>query len=395
MGMQQRESRLERNGYREIVRTLRDRVVEEASPGQFIGTERELQEEFGVGRSTIRKVLSALVDEGWAINVPRKGVFVGRGIRSNDSRVIAFVENGTSVQQRLGSHFARLLSTSGRRLEIIGGNPDTSFEEALAQVHSDRYAGAFIWGFTLQPDSEEIRNLAFGKPIVAIEHRLGQSETDLVQFDQGEAAYRLTEHLILNGAKRIGITGMLDTLDTTVARINGVMRAMFAHGIQPNPADFAFISTSGDTTPRPASLERLLRDTGRPDGMVIIHDFLGPSVVEACLRSGLRIPDDIRLGMIGDDHSISVDGIGMTAIAFDWDQVAQEATRLLLGRFDDLQGPPKSLILPHRLIARGSCGSDDISLEPVEQTRSAQHIYHYSSTWRRLRRPPTPPSAIQ
>lgn len=381
--VEQRSTRIGRNGYVDIVEVLRQRLMSsDMIPGQFIATEKELQQEFGAGRSTIRKVLAELVEEGWAVNVPKKGVFVGRGIRPSQSNTIAFLENGTYVQSLLGARFEELGVSANLEVERIGRTADYPFGYALQKVLDGDYAGALIWGFAIDPDENAVNKLTRSVPVVALDHKLGQSDTDIVRFDHERAGYELTTHLIQQGCKRIGITGMLDTLETTIARLQGVLTACFSHGIQPNPEDFQFVSTSGDTKPKVGGLHRLFREGSRPDGMVILHDFLAPSVVETALRCGLSLPHDLKLGMIGDDFSVDVDGLGMTSIRFDWNQLSLEAFDLLQERLADLQRPPVVRTLPFELAVRGLCGAVGRDLESPRKDLSIPHTFSYSNPWR-------------
>lgn len=382
--------RLNRNGYREIVAALQARIESgQISAGNFIATEKELQDEFGAGRSTIRKVLSTLVEEGWAVNVPKKGVFAGRGLKAMPGNRIAFVENDTLVQKILGRRFESGLMQRGLQLSPIGGVENYPLEYALQQVLDGEYAGALVWCFHLDPDPELISRVTREIPVVALDHRLGRAETDLVTFDHEEAAFEATSHLIQQGCRRIGVTGMLDTLDVTVSRLRGYLRAMFQHDLQPLPNDFLFTHTSGLTEPRTESLEASLRSGNRPDGLLLLQDFCAPQIIECALRSGLSLPHDLKLAALGDDCSCSVDGMGLTSISFDWLTLADISLDLLKDRLQDLQRPAQIRTAPHKLIVRGLSGAPSSQWTPdAEQTFSAEQIgvprrnHLYQSPWR-------------
>lgn len=388
--MATKPGRLTRNGYREIVAALQARIESgQISPGNFIATEKELQDEFGAGRSTIRKVLSALVEEGWAVNVPKKGVFAGRGLKAMPGNQIAFVENDTFVQKILGRRFESGLQQRGLKLSQIGGVQNYPLEYALQQVLDGEYAGALVWSFHLDPDLDLIGRLTRELPVVALDHKIGRSETDLVTFDHEGAAFEATSHLIQHGCRRIGLTGMLDTLDVTTARIRGYMRALFQHDLQPLPNDYLFTHTSGLTTARTEVLESSLRSSSRPDGLLILQDFCAPNVVEAALRSGLSLPHDLKLSMIGDDCLCTVDGLGMTAISFDWLTLADTSLDLLKDRLQDLQRPAQTRIAPHKLIVRGLSGAPNSAWTPeLDQAVPAlaegltRPHHFYESHWR-------------
>ncbi len=385
-----------RNGYREIVSTLQARIEgSQVEAGAFLPTERKLQEEFGAGRSTIRKALAELVDLGWAQSIPNRGVVAGRGLRPVANGRIALVENGTFVQRALGARFESMLGKEGRQLVPVGGRPDYPLEYALQRVLDEEFAGAIVWSFDGFPDPDLVARLARSIPVIAVDHRLAGSDTDLVTFDHEGAAYAATEALVRQGARRIGVTGMLDALDITHARFRGYLHAMLAHGLQPDPSDFAFCSTSGDPTPRTEGLEFRLRGAGRPEAFLVLQDFCMPAVVESALRAGLSLPRDLRLASIGDDLDLTVDGVGMTAVAFDWEALACEAFRLLDDRLADLHRSPQVRTVPHRLVVRGLCGAPSSEWTPEPQKATGfrgelpipRSLYEFTSGWRCQRRP--------
>lgn len=390
-------SRIIRNGYKEITATLRDRISSGMiAPGNYIATEKDLQQEFGAGRSTIRKVLSVLVEEGWAVNVPKKGVFAGRGLKRVPSSTIAFVENDTFVHKILGMRYEAGLKERGLRMKHVGGQENFPLEYALQQVLDGQYAGALIWCFHVSPDMDLVSRLIKELPVVALDHKLGKGETDMVTFDHEGAAYEATKHLIDQGCQRIGITGMLDTLDVTNARILGYMRAMFDHDLQPDPRDYQFIFTSGMSIPRTEALSELLRSTSRPDGLLVLQDFCASAVVESALRAGLSLPTDLKLATLGDEFDVSVDGLGLTAVSFDWLALADLSLDLLKVRLQDLHRQPQTRVAPHKLIVRGLSGAPQSQWTPEEDQPHPEAAHglskphhQYQSSWRPIEGPPS------
>jgi len=388
-------SRINRNGYKEIAAALRARISTGLiAPGNYIATEKDLQLEFGAGRSTIRKVLSELVAEGWAVNVPKKGVFAGRGLRRVPSSTIAFVENDTFVHRILGRRFDAGLKERGLRMKHVGGRENFPLEYALQQVLDGQYAGALVWCFHVSPDMDLVNRLIKEIPVVALDHKLGRGETDLVTFDHEGAAYEATQHLIDQGCRRIGITGMLDTLDVTNARILGYMRAMFDNDLQPDPRDYQFIHTSGLTIPRTELLSESLRSASRPDGLLVLQDFCASAVVESALRAGLSLPHDLKLAALGDEYDISVDSLGLTTISFDWMALAEVSLDLLKVRLQDLHRTPQTRVAPHKLIVRGLSGAPESQWTPDEEQphpESAHGLskphHQYQSNWRSIEGP--------
>jgi LacI family transcriptional regulator len=358
MDGQGRQYRGAKNGFREISSSLRDKIkVGDLVAGSYLPTERELQIDFGASRTTVRKALAALVESGWAKSIPNRGVVATRGLKPGQTRNVAFINTGSSVSQILLTHLCCLFEGHGLNLVAIGGRSDYPMEYGLQRAVENEHLGAIVWPNVGFPDVDNIAAIARQLPIVAIDHRIPGIETDLVTFDHEKAAFDATNHLAKQGAKRIGVTGMMDMLDISHDRFKGYLRALFANGMQPNASDFLFTLTSGTEENSSRVLEQVLRSNDRPDAFFVMNDICLPTIVAASTRAGLSLPRDIRLATVGDDMDVSVGDVRMTAVAFDWAALAENGVRLLLDRIEDLNRRPKTFVVPHRLKVRGLCGA--------------------------------------
>ena len=360
-----------RNGYREVASVLQGRVEGgEFAPGSYLPTERKLQEDYGVSRTTVRRALASLIDAGWAEALPGRGVVAARGFRRATSGKVAVIDNDSYVANVLHARMREGLQALGLEPVNLGRGAGYSMEDALRKTAEDEFMAALVWSYEGFPNAELVASVNRQLPIVALDHRLEGAECDLVTFDYERAAYDATSHLIAQGSRRIGVVGMLDMLEITHARFRGYLRAMFAHGIQPEPRDFLFVATSGHNRADPSVLESRLRSGDRPDGMLVMQDGYVAATVAAALRSGLALPGDLRIATLGDDYDVRVDGLRTTAVAFDWDGFVREALGLLQNRMANLHGPPLTRRAGYRLVVRGLSGAPPSGwTEPEEEER--------------------------
>lgn len=380
---------MERNTYQKIAAALRDRISNGAlESGSFLPTERELQEEFSASRSTVRRALAFLVESGFAQSVPNRGVLASRG-SSRRTGNVALIDGPSFVLRVMGHRLGEHLRDEGLYLVHLGGSLEYPTEYGLQTALDNEFVGAMVWPYRAFVDADFVGQVAKRLPLVALDHRLEGAATDLVTFDYESAACDAVTQLIRQGCRRIAVSGMFDMLDVTHQRFRGYMRAMFANGLQPQPRDFVFTKTSGTAEPDPYPLEMRLRAADRPDGLFILQDMFVPTSVEAALRCGLSIPHDLKIVTIGDDIDLTVDGVGLTAVALDWDFFADEAMRLVMERIADPNRPVSTAVAPHHLIVRGLCGAP-----PEERTQDAELLrgfagdlpiprsrYQYSSSW--------------
>lgn len=389
MSSKPRPQAAQRNEFLSIAAALQERIKSgEIGLGRILPTERELQAEFSVSRSTIRRALRRLTDEGWIKNVPNRGAVASAGFARTKAVNIALIDGGTYVLRVLMHRFSQRLRDYGYNMVHLAGSTVIAMEDPLQYAAENDFAGVIVWPYRGFTDESLVERLTSIMPVVALDHKLPGGKADLVTFDYAVAAEIATTHLIKNGCRRIAITGMYDMLETNHHRFTGFMKAMFASGLQPEPRNFAFTVTSASALDT-LQLERRLRDVDRPDGLLVFQDEFVPSVVETVLRVGLRIPEDIKIVTIGDEVDVSVNDVSLTAVALDWDTMAARATELLLDRIENPTRELKVVMAPHELIVRGFCG------EPREDwTRNPESVtgfhgdnpyprsqYQFTSSW--------------
>ncbi|MFK4689837.1 GntR family transcriptional regulator [Streptomyces pristinaespiralis] len=63
--------------YRQLAEILRARIARgDWAPGRAIASETQLVQQYGLARSTVRRSIAVLVDEGLLFTVPQRGTFV-------------------------------------------------------------------------------------------------------------------------------------------------------------------------------------------------------------------------------------------------------------------------------------------------------------------------------
>src|SRR5476649_1601454 len=159
--------------------------------------------------------------------------------------------------------------------------------------------------------------------VIAVDHALRGTETDVVACDVFEGAKAAVRHLASLGYKRIAIAGMLDSLDTTQERFGGYLEGMFEVGLQPQPRDFLFTRTSGIGIGDTEALERRLSEPDAPDAIFVMQDHVMEDMISAASNVGVSIPESLAVVTMGsDDPFVALSQTGVTTVAFDWVHMA-------------------------------------------------------------------------
>jgi LacI family fructose operon transcriptional repressor len=227
-------------------------------------------------------------------------------------------------------------------------NPD---KEALylEQMQAQNVAG-IIYSPTRQA-AENYADLDISAPTVIIDRAVRSSDVDMVLIDNVDAAYRLTEHLIENGYRRIaGLFGEASV--TGRERRQGYEQALQAHDLAPPKEQARYVPPRIEAG-KSAALELLAQDQP-PDAIVTTNSLLTAGALMAIRHLGLTIPDDV--GLVGFDET-TWGGLvepAVTIISQPTYEIGATAAELLLQRVDKPDRPPRKVILHGELVVRGS-----------------------------------------
>jgi LacI family fructose operon transcriptional repressor len=227
-------------------------------------------------------------------------------------------------------------------------NPD---KEALylEQMQAQNVAG-IIYSPTRQA-AENYADLDISAPTVIIDRAVRSSDVDMVLIDNVDAAYRLTEHLIENGYRRIaGLFGEASV--TGRERRQGYEQALQAHDLAPPKEQARYVPPRIEAG-KSAALELLAQDQP-PDAIVTTNSLLTAGALMAIRHMGLTIPDDV--GLVGFDET-TWGGLvepAVTIISQPTYEIGATAAELLLQRVDKPDRPPRKVILHGELVVRGS-----------------------------------------
>lgn len=361
--------------YEEIAETLRAEIASpSATTGRSFPSERELTERFAVDRSTVRRALELLEEEGLILRRPgRKTQVVGGANVRPVTRRVAFVVNASprgwaTLPTMHGAE--SVLTPHGLELSILSTYAENPFQaerrerERLEYCLTHRVAGVLLWSATRQGSQASLERLReAGIPVVLVDHQLPAPELDFVGIDNVAAAYSATRHLIQAGHRKIAHFSRANTMPTTLQRIEGYCRALEDHGLAFEESWLKRCAPGADET---RALDVLLAEEDRPTALFAINDMTALRLLHHLAKRRVRVPEAMAVVGIDDLPVAELAAVPLTTVHQPFEEIGAEAARLLLDRIDGRgKAPVEARLIPTRLVVRASCGA---SPTPAEAT---------------------------
>ena len=229
------------------------------------------------------------------------------------------------------------------------------------------FARRNIGGLILVPcddDQSYLSEINNEMPVVLIDRVGRQVALDTVRIDDEAAADNAVTHLIMHGHTRIALIGDIKRISTAARRADGYRRALARHKIDPDPDLEAECLAPDDAR---SAVLRMLQLREPPTAIFSSNAKSSLGVIPALQRSHRT---DIALVCFGDTPLADAFVPGITVVDQDPADIGEIAARLLIGRMTgDRKGPPEEVLVPTKLIPRGS-GELPVPVQPVTRRRS-------------------------
>jgi len=192
-----------------------------------------------------------------------------------------------------------------------------------------------------------------GTPLVFLDRTPRDIDADTVVLDNHGGVTAAVRHLVERGHRRIAFVGDLSRLPTHLERVAAYEQALAEAGIA--EADRRAYARDGahDAEAAEAEVRALLDLAEPPTALITANNRITTGALRA-LR-GLDHPP----ALIGFDDFDLADLLDVTVIAHDPVRMGELGVELLLDRLSGRQGAARRVLMPTRLLARGS-GERDV-----------------------------------
>lgn len=282
---------------------------------------------------------------------------VARSLRTEATRTLGLVIG--DILNPFFAVLARAVEDEARAAgyTVVIGNADERPER------QDHYVGTLLGqrvdGLLICPTAEvtpQVRECVDGgTPLVFLDRTLPGLDVPSVRADGTRAIHDLVGHIRDLGRTRIAFISGPELLSTGRERTAAFRAALAAHGLRRSEAYLAagdFQAASGR-----AIAARFL-DLPEPPEVIFAGDnLMALGALDEIRARGLRVPDDVGLASFDDVAWFVHLDPPLTAVAQPTQEMGRRAVSALLDRIDHRR--VESVVLPARLVVRGSCGETD------------------------------------
>lgn len=306
---------------------------------------RVVNMEPGVRPEMQRRVEDAIVSLGFRRNVAARSLRTGHRIGSIGLLVADLMNPfyssvAKAVEGVAARHDAVIIIVSS------GENAVRERELVLNLLHRP------VDGMIVVPAGSDHRYLEperrRGAQIIFLDRGGSNIEADAVVLDNFGGAKLAVDHLIRHGHKRVGFVGDLDTVRTAAERLDGYKAALADAGI---PYDSELVRLGSPAVELAESAARqLLALENRVTAVFAANNRQCVGVLRA-IRESQR-----QIALVGFDDFELADllPIPVSVIGFDPAELGRAAAELLFSRMAGDNRPPQRIVIPTRLIQRGS-----------------------------------------
>jgi LacI family transcriptional regulator len=315
---------------------------------------RVVNARYGVSAGTTAQVRSAIERLGYESSL------VATSLRRSRTDVLGLVTHSfQSYTAEVLKGVMDALTQSGFDL-IIYANSDLygTYSEGWEQRHLTRLSGTLTDGCIVVTPWGEVRS---STPVVVIDP-VRDSAVPSVTADNLAGATQVVEHLLGLGHRRIGFIAGRSSLAAAWSREEGYRAALAEAGVPVDPT----LTGRGDFNPESAiPLARaLLERPDRPTAIFAASDGMALKVLEVAKELGLGVPGD--LSVVGFDNipESALAEPALTTVDQSMYRLGHEAARMLKSLVTGDWEGPRQILLPTRLVVRGSTAPPRITTRP-------------------------------
>lgn len=361
--------------YQQFADLLRKQIISgRYKPGEAIPSERQLSQEHGINRITLRRGMAQLIKEGFLYSVPGTGTFVSdigglsesrrmaAGIKSSKRKNISCILrrlHPTTQSPILSPYYIGIFTMMQKEASRLGCILSFNFVTSIKDERDvARWAlennvdgviviGAMERGAILSLYNKKI-------PLVLVDNYITKPAIDSVVPDNKLGAYLAVKYLTDLGHRKIGfIRAPLDQ-PAALERLEGYKQALQEAGIKydENLVEEGYFQVEEGYR----AMERMLKKKPLPTAIFGINDEAAIGAMKAIReKTNLNIPKDISIIGFDDIEWAALSHPPLTTVKIYKEEMGAIALKKIIERIEGRVKVPTKEIIPVELVIRGSC----------------------------------------
>ncbi|BDI34560.1 putative transcription regulator [Capsulimonas corticalis] len=332
--------------------------------GDRLATLNELQIQYDASRPTISKALTALAAEGLLVKEAGRGTFALAPASARDANPprlsIGFIAPLTRAELPQNAFRGIDLIAHRRSARVLMASAGDSVEHERVAAHdlaASGVRGLIIYPTVRQGRTQEGDYLVhedLGVPVVLIDTCTPEQGHAQVRFDNKRAGFQMTQWLLEQGHKRIGVITYREEAHhpSLEARYKGYREALQERGVAYDPALVQRIPPGAQAVRLEAVIDEMLALASPPTAIVAAYDPLAVEVIQYLAQRGVSVPDQITV--VGFDNNTQSRHFqpAFSTTAPDFEAMGEIACEMLLDAIESGQSPSQTYILPVPLLVR-------------------------------------------
>ncbi len=189
-------------------------------------------------------------------------------------------------------------------------------------------------------------------PVVFFDRMIEEFACDRVIINDFDGAYKATEHLIIEGRRRIVHFAGPQTRLIGRNRKDGYLQALRNNGVV---VDETLIIPCDDFDKAIVETTKLIENGIKFDAIFTANDFTAAGVLKVLKMRGIYVPRDVSVVGFGNDYISKMTDPALTSVQQPGFEMGQKAMEMLINRIKNLKSNDfKTDILPTLLVKRDS-----------------------------------------
>lgn len=199
---------------------------------------------------------------------------------------------------------------------------------SFAAINKRFFDGIILMSQSMQDDGFINHVLTEEIPLAVLNREIGKSNVINIITDDEEGAFNITEYIIRQGHKKIGLIEGKQDFKASVYRRKGFMDALAKYDIPFNP-EFSEVGNF-DLQSGYQAMSKLLKKSELPTAVFCFNDDMAVGAMKAINEQNIRIPEDISIAGFDDSGYSAFLHPALTTVRRPIEKISFNGAKLLL-----------------------------------------------------------------